>query len=144
MSDRLAAFLAGELPDDVALYLADTAVDEPDRLADHGVRVDGGVVLVVTGERGRTVFQSLTGGNVMEFAQRAGNRDGEIDPELAGGRCPDATGEGDTDHSARFVFAFAEPQNDEVGDIYADGDVIHAYAQCECGTAYSERWVPDD
>ena len=28
-----------------------------------------------------------------------------------------------------------------VGDIYAEGDVIHAYAACECGTTYSDKWV---
>jgi hypothetical protein len=31
-----------------------------------------------------------------------------------------------------------------VGGVYAEGDVVHAYAQCACGTAYSDRWVVDD
>jgi hypothetical protein len=28
-----------------------------------------------------------------------------------------------------------------VGDIYAEGDVIHGYVSCSCGTAYSDKWV---
>ena len=51
-------------------------------------------------------------------------------------------GDGD-DHDVRFVFAFVEDQNDSVGGLYADGDVMHAYAACDCGTTYSEKWVVD-
>ena len=44
-------------------------------------------------------------------------------------------------HDTRFVFAFAEEQNEEVEGLYNEGDVIHAYVQCTCGTAYSEKWL---
>jgi len=145
MTDALAEFLAGDRPDDVALFLADGVVDDPDALADHGVRVDGGVALVVDGERGRQVFGSITGADAMEFAREAGGVEGEIAPDLSGGTCPeDDTGDGgaaDSEHAVQFVFAFAEARNDDVGGIYAEGDVIHAYARCVCGAGYSKRWV---
>jgi hypothetical protein len=31
-----------------------------------------------------------------------------------------------------------------VGGLYAEGAVVHAYAHCECGTSYSDRWVVDE
>ena len=31
--------------------------------------------------------------------------------------------------------------DEAVVDLYAEGDVIHAYAACDCGTTYSDRWV---
>ena len=37
-----------------------------------------------------------------------------------------------------------DPVEDEaVGDLYAEGDVMHAYAACDCGTTYSEKWVTE-
>lgn len=160
MTDLLSAFLSGDRPDDLAIYLADAFVDDPDRLADHGVRREDGVVLIVDAGRGRSVFRSITGADVMEFAQAAGDRDGEISADLSGGTCPDAGAddgadqtedeadetddEADADHRVRFLFSFAEAQNDDVGGLYAEGDVIHVYAKCECGTAYSRKWVVGD
>jgi hypothetical protein len=141
MTDALEAFLSGGRPDDVALFLADTFVDDPETLADRGVRVDGGVVLVIDGERGRQVFDSITGTDAMRFAQEAGATEGEVAPDLSGGRCPERAAGGGSEHVAQFVFAFAEAKNDDVGGIYAEGDVIHAYARCECGAGYSQRWV---
>jgi hypothetical protein len=41
----------------------------------------------------------------------------------------------------RFTFAFVEARNEEVGGIYAEGPVVHAYAACTCGETYSQRWV---
>ena len=137
MTDPRAQFLAGERPDDVALFLADSYVSD-DRLEQFGDRVDDGVVIVVDGERGRNAFQAATGTGAMEFAKSAMGREGGIDDDLAGGTCPDAAEGGD--HAVQFVFAFAEEQNEDVGGIYAEGDVVHAYAQCTCGTAYSDRW----
>lgn len=155
MSDLREAFLAGERHDDVALFLADSFVSD-DRLERFGERVEGGVLLVVDGERGRNAFQAATGTGAMEFAGSAMNVEGEIDDDLTGGRCPEdggsdetgatsdePTGDGDEDddHNTRFVFAFTEAQNEDVGGIYADSDVLHAYAQCSCGSAYSDRWA---
>ncbi len=136
MSESREEFLAGERPDDVALFLADSFVSD-DRLERFGDPVADGTLIVVDGERGRNAFQAATGTGAMEFAKSAMSTEGEIDDDLAGGQCPDA---GDGDHAIQFVFAFAEEQNEEVGGIYADGDVIHAYAQCTCGTAFSDRW----
>jgi hypothetical protein len=145
MTDALESFLAGERLDDVALFLADAFVDDPEALADRGVCVDGGVVLVVDGERGRRVFSSITGADAMGFAREAGAVEGEIASDLSGGTCPERDiGNGETaenSHTAQFVFAFAEAQNEDVGGIYAEGDVIHAYARCDCGAGYSKRWV---
>ncbi|WP_247002741.1 DUF5807 family protein [Halosolutus gelatinilyticus] len=137
MSDPREEFLAGRRPDDVALFLADSFVSD-DRLERFGDRVDGGVVMVVDGERGRSAFQAATGTGAMEFAQSAMGRESPIADDLTDGTCPDDAGEGD--HDPQFVFAFAEERNEDVGGIYADGDVVHAYARCECGTAYSDRW----
>ncbi|QSG01553.1 DUF5807 family protein [Natranaeroarchaeum sulfidigenes] len=136
MTEARAEFLAGERTEDVAFFLADEAVDNPDKLDGFGERVDGGHLLIVDGEAGRAAFQSATGTDAMGFAKKAMGTEGEIDRSLTGGTCPDGA-----DHDVRFVFAFAEEQNEEVGGLYGEGDVIHAYAQCDCGTAYSHKWV---
>ena len=134
-------FLAGERLDDVALFLADDFLDDPATLADRGTaeRVPGGVILVVDGDRGRRVFRRATGLDAMAFARRAMDRDGRVAHDLTGATCPQAD-DGDG-HGVRFVFAFAEAAKPDADDRYAEGDVIHAYAYCECGTAFSERWV---
>ncbi|WP_290814791.1 DUF5807 family protein [Halovivax sp.] len=146
MTQPGAAFLAGERPDDVAIYLSEAAADDLEKLASVGERVDGGVRIVVDGERGRNAFRAATGVEAMAFAKEAMGTDGDVAPDLAGGTCPEADAGEDTDgdHATRFVFAFAEAQNEEVGGIYAEGDVIHAYAQCACGTAYADKWVAEE
>jgi hypothetical protein len=141
MSNPREAFLAGERLDDVALFLADSYVSD-DRLEQFGDRVDDGILIVVDGERGRSAFQAATGTGAMEFAKSAMSTEGEIEDDLTGGHCPDASADGD--HATQFVFAFAEAQNEEVGGIYAEGAVVHAYAQCTCGTAFSDRWNVTD
>lgn len=162
--DDLQAFLAGDRPDDVVLFLSDSFVEDTDALADFGERVEraeqssaerasgeqpratddgddvGGVMLVVDGERGRSVFKRMTGMDAMSFAGAAMDNPGSIDRTLAGGDCPEAAS-GPQEHRPEFVFAFAEAQNEEVGGMYAEGDVIHAYVYCSCGTAYSDKWV---
>jgi hypothetical protein len=85
----------------------------------------------------------------MEFAKAAMDAEGEIARTLDDGACPfadDATDadEGSDDHEVQFVFAFAEAQNEEVGGLYAEGDVVHAYAHCTCGESYSHKWVIGD
>lgn len=134
-------FLAGERPKEVALFLADDQVDEPEALTTVGTaeRVSGGTVLVVPGDRGRAVVSQATGRDVMEFAQDAGDNRTKVDRDLTGGDCP--TDEEDGDHQALFTFAFVEAENEDVGDLYAEGPVVHAYVACSCGTTYSERWV---
>jgi hypothetical protein len=131
---KLDEFLAGERPDDVALFLADAYLDDGGTLAAHGEAVDGGVVLVVDGERGRELFASGTGMDAMAFAKEAMGTDGRVARDLSGGDPPDG---GDV----QFVLAFAEAQNEAVGGVYADGDVVHAYAYSSEGTAFSDRWV---
>ncbi len=144
MDEHRAAYLAGDRPEDVAMFLASDAVDDPDRLAaqDGGERVDDGVVVVVDGERGRRAFSAAAGTDPMQFAGHARSREGRIDRDLTGGTCPDAGGE-DEDHHLRFLFSFAEAHQPDGQGIYAEGDVVHAYAQCSCGAAYSDRWVVD-
>ncbi|ELZ01500.1 hypothetical protein C482_06989 [Natrialba chahannaoensis JCM 10990] len=159
MSTPREEFLAGERPDDIALFLAESYVSD-DRLESFGESVEDGVLIIVDGDRGRNAFEAATDSQAMEFAQSAMGLEGLIDSDLAGGRCPerpagdatsdgDACGEGDNhdhnhdhdhEHNIQYVFAFAEEQNEDVGGIYADGDVVHAYAQCSCGTAFSDRW----
>lgn len=138
MSD-LDEFLSGNRPDSVAIFLAQKTLDTDGRLAELGEPVDGGVVLVVPGDQGRRAFQAGTGTDAMEFAQSAMGQQGTVAPRLDGGTCPD-DGD-DVDHAVQFVFAFTEEQNEAVGGLYAEGDVVHAYAHCTCGTDYSQRWV---
>ncbi len=140
MSEQRSSFLAGDSPDDVALYLADSYVDAG-RLESVGDRVEHGVVIVVDGERGRGAFQAATGVEAMSFARTAMQTEGTIDHDLTGGTCPE--GDSDEDHGVQFIFAFAEEQNKDAGGLYAEGDVIHAYAHCTCGTAYSDRWLAE-
>lgn len=136
-SDR-AVFLAGDAPEDVHIYLADEAVSNPEALEAHGERVEGGIALVLAGDTARSVFQQAAGIDPMAFAKQAMGTEGTVFADCTGGECPsDEAGE----HQTRFVFAFAEEQNDDVGGIYAEGDVIHAYVSCSCGTAYSDKWV---
>jgi hypothetical protein len=137
----LEEFLAGERPEDVALFLSESYLDDDSNLRNVGSEVDGGVVLVIDGEQGRSAFEAGTGMGAMEFAKEAMGEEGEIAPDLSGGACPADTHETPADHETEFVFAFSEEQNEEVGGLYAEGDVIHAYAQCACGLAYSDRWV---
>lgn len=141
-TDTREAFLAGERPEDVAIYLADDVVDDPDALAGYGERLEDGVLLIVPGDAGRNAFSKATGKDAMAFAKEAMGTDGEIDADLTGGHCP-ACDDSD-ENEIRIVFAFAEESNEDVGGIYAEGAVIHAYAQCGCGTAFSQRWLADE
>jgi len=137
--EKLQAFLAGQRLDDVAIYIDEGLVGDDHNLGDMGTTVDGGIVLVVPGEAGRNAFAQATGIGAMEFAKEAMDRDGEIEPTLAGGVCPDDDGE--ADHDIEFVLSFAEAENEEVGGLYAEGDVIHAYAHCSCGVNFSHKWL---
>ena len=140
--ERYEAFLRGDRPDDVLMYLHEEGVGSIEELATIGVTVDDGVVLVLPGEKGRNAFEQATGLDAMDFAGMAMNTEGEIDDDCTGGRCPD---EDDADaHYPKFIFAFVESQNESVGGIYAEGDVRHAYAACACGTTYAEKSVLDD
>lgn len=140
MSKR-SEFLAGERPDDVAFFLHEDAVENPDALEDYAETVEDGVVLVLPGENGRNAFQKAAGTDPMELAQAAMGTEGTVESDLTGGICPVAGDDPDADHTTRFVFAFAEEQNEEVGGLYAEGDVVHAYAVCNCGQRYSQKWV---
>jgi hypothetical protein len=131
---KLSEFLAGERLDDVAFFLTEEYLDENGMIANRGEAVEEGVVLVEPGEKGRKLFSSGTGLDVMQFAQKAIGTDGHIERDLSGGESEDG-------EAARFVFAFAEAQNEGVGGIYGEGDVIHAYAYGEDGTAFSDRWI---
>jgi hypothetical protein len=125
------------------MYFAEDAVSGIDAFADTktGERVETGVVIVVDGEEGRGAFQSVTGHDPMQFAQQAMGTEGTVDADCAGGTCPSVDDDPEDPHVAQFVFAFAEEQNEEVGDLYAEGDVVHAYVSCSCGEAYSDKWV---
>ncbi|GAB3707415.1 DUF5807 family protein [Halorubrum pallidum] len=157
---NLDEFLAGERLDDVVFFVSDAYLDDDSRLRNVGVETDDGVRLILDGETGRSAFEAGTGMGAMEFAKTAMGADGEISRSLDDGVCPFADGDSgdddsgdddsgdddsdtgsDADHAVQFVFAFAEAQNDEVGGIYADGDVVHAYAHCTCGESYSHKWV---
>jgi len=130
-------FLAGHRPEDVHIYLHESAVSDLSALDPYGERVANGIVLVLDGEEARSVFQRATGIDPMSFAKKAMQTDGDITHDCTDGACPECGA------SPRFVFAFAEAQNEDVGGIYAEGNVIHAYASCDCGSKYSEKWVAE-
>ncbi len=134
-------FLDGERPEDVLLFFAESAVSDLGTLAEHGEAVPRGVALVLGAERGRSAFEGATGVDPMTLASAAMDAEGEIDLESFEGNCPETDSTDPDEHAPRFVFAFAEERNEDVGGIYAEGDVIHAYAVCECASVYSERWV---
>lgn len=135
------AFLRGERSGDVLVYLHEEGVGSMGDILELGTRVDDGVVLVLPGEEGRSAFQQATGLGAMQFAGMAMETDGEIDDDCTDGTCPEAANAPEDDHHVKFVFAFVEEQNESVGGLYADGDVIHGYAACACGTTYSEKRV---
>lgn len=134
-------FLAGERTDDVAFYLHEEGVGDVESLADVGERTEDGVVLVLPGEEGRAAFQRATSLDPMDFAGMAMDTDGDVDRDLTGGDCPNREA---ADHYVKFVFAFAEEHKPDVEGLYAEGDVIHAYAACACGTTYSDKWLAGD
>lgn len=135
MSER-EAFLAGERPSDIHIFLHEDSVSNSEALEAHGERVADGIVLVMDGDQARSVFQQATGIDPMALAQDAMKEDGSVTEDCTAATCPDGA-----EHAPKFIFAFAEEQNEEVGGIYADGPVIHAYVACECGTRYSDKWV---
>ncbi|WP_418285591.1 DUF5807 family protein [Halorubrum sp. DTA46] len=151
---KLDEFLAGERLDDVVFYVSDAYLDDDSRLRNVGSETGGGVRLILDGETGRSAFEAGTGMGAMEFAKTAMGAEGAIARSLDDGECPfaDSGGDGedgedeetDDDHGVRFVFAFAEAQNEEVGGLYAEGDVVHAYAHCTCGESYSHKWIVGD
>ena len=149
---KLDEFLAGERLDDVVFYVSDAYLDDDSRLRNVGTETDGGVRLILDGETGRSAFEAGTGMGAMEFAKTAMGAEGTIARSLDDGACPfadeDGAEDGDgnegrdgDDHAIRFVFAFAEAQNETVGGLYAEGDVVHAYAHCTCGESYSHKWI---
>jgi hypothetical protein len=142
MDTQRQEFLAGERPEDVLIFLSESEISDLDTLADHGERVSDGIVIVLDGEQGRDVFERMVGVEAMGFAGAAMDTEGTIAADCTGGECPSKhPDEPNADHQVRFLFAFAEEQNEEVGGLYANGDVIHAYVACTCGTTYSDRWV---
>ncbi|HET7324450.1 MAG TPA: DUF5807 family protein [Halococcus sp.] len=140
MNTERREFLGGERTEDVLLFFAESAVSDLGTLAQHGEQVPRGVVLILEAERGRSAFEGATGIDPMTLASAAMDSVGQIDLDTLEGTCPEAEADSE-EHAPRFVFAFAEEQNESVGGIYAEGDVIHAYAVCECGTVYSDRWI---
>ena len=137
-------FLAGDRLEDVCVYLSRDAVGNPDALAAHAEEVDDGLVLVMPGDQARGVFQEAAGIDPMAFAREAGATEGHVESDLTGATCPeggDAEADSTADHAVRFIFTFAEGENEEAGGLYAEGDVIHAYVSCACGASYSDRWV---
>jgi len=143
MSNR-AEFLAGERLEDVLFFLYEDIVSNPDALAEYAEQIDDGLVLVLPGEDGRSAFESATGIDPMGLAQEAMKTDGVVHDDLTDANCPVAGEEPEENHTAKMIFAFAEAQNEAVGGLYSEGDVIHAYAVCACGERYSDKWMVEE
>lgn len=135
---RLEEFLAGERTDDVAIYLHEEGVGDVDALQEIGLRTESGVLLVLPGDEGRAAFQRATSLDPMDFAGTAMGTEGHVHRDLTDGDCPAGD---DEDHYAKFLFAFAEEHHPDMEGLYAEGDVLHAYAACACGTTYTEKWL---
>lgn len=138
---KLDEFLAGDRLDDVAIYVSESYMDENMIVANEGEEIPSGVVLVVPGDEGRAAFSQATGLDPMKFAGAAMAREGQILEGLDGGVCPDEDELVDDEHDVEFIFSFAEERNEEVGGLYAEGDVVHAYAHCSCGVDFSQKWL---
>ncbi|ERH12855.1 MAG: hypothetical protein J07HB67_01881, partial [halophilic archaeon J07HB67] len=83
----------------------------------------------------------LVGHGMDAMSRTDGDADGRRDqPPTRRRVCPAADGDG---HEVEFIFAFAEEENEGVGGLYAEGDVVHAYAHCGCGASYSHKWLVD-
>ncbi|MFB6254969.1 MAG: DUF5807 family protein [Halobacteriaceae archaeon] len=132
-------FLAGNRPNDIALYFANSFLDNPENLSDYGVSVANGVILIVDGSTGRSIFNEVTGMQPMQFAQRAMQTSGSIESSLTSAECPNSTAS--NNHFIKFLFAFVEEEKNNIDGIYDQGDVMHVYAFCSCDTAFSDRWV---
>jgi len=139
MLPERAAFLDGERPSDIHIFLHEDSVSNLDALEAHGERLAEGIALVLDGDEARGIFQRTTGIDPMGLAQDAMGTDGEIGSECTTATCPDGE-----DHTPQFIFSFVEEQNEEVGGLYAEGAVIHGYVACECGTRYSDKWVVEE
>ena len=141
MNTSIDAFLAGDKPQHVAAYFSNASLSDPETLAEqpYAEAADNGVRMVVPADAGRAAFESATRMDPMDFAGEAMGTEGAITGGLTEGECPGAAEGGE--HDLRIVFSFAEAQNEEAGGLYAAGDVIHAYAQCSCGVAYSDKWL---
>lgn len=133
-----AEFLAGNRVEDVLLYLHDDVVGDPDALGGLATEVADGLVAVFPGEEGRAAFDRAVGVDPMELAGDAMGTGGRVERDCTGGVCPN---DAPVDHPVTFLFAFAQARTEEAGGIYAAGDVIHAYAACDCGTTYADKWV---
>ena len=144
MNTSIESFLAGEKPQHVAAYFSASSLSDAETLAEqaYAEAAGDGVRIVVPADAGRAAFESASGIDPMDFAGEAMGTEWMIAPDLTAGDCPDA--EADGDHAVQVVFAFAEEQNESVGGIYAEGDVIHAYAKCGCGELFSDKWVAGD
>lgn len=136
----LETFLAGQAPDHVAIVLSERSMSSPEALDGYAEPLDGGRAIVVSGAKGRSVFKRAAGADPMAFARVASDRDGRVARDLSDGDCPEGD---DAAHEPRLVFAFVEAENEAAGGLYAEGPVVHAYVECECGTRYADKWVAE-
>jgi len=136
-------FLAGERHGDVTIFLHADANAELEDLAAAGIETDDGAFIVIDGEQGRSVFQTATGRDPVGLASEARENESHVEADLTGGECPSDEDES-SDHFSKYIFAFSEAQNEAVDGIYAEGDVMHAYVVCNCGTTYADKWLLDE
>ncbi|MDZ7849462.1 MAG: DUF5807 family protein [Halodesulfurarchaeum sp.] len=146
MNTSIDSFLAGEHPQHVAAYFSRETLSDAATLAEqaYAEAAGDGVRIVVPADAGRAAFESASGIDPMDFAGEAMGKAGTIATALTAGDCPrgeERDESGADGHDVQIVFAFAEEQNEEVGGLYAEGDVIHAYARCACGEMYADKWV---
>lgn len=139
MNEDREAFLAGLRPDSIHVFLHEDVVSNPGALEEYAESVADGIVMVLEGDRARTIFQQATGIDPMNLASEAMGTEGGVGPDCADGTCPKRD-DGGT-HDPQIIFSFAEAQNESVGGMYAKGPVIHAYVACTCGERYSDKWV---
>ncbi len=133
-------FLAGERPEDVLFFLHEDAVSNPGALAEYADEVEDGHVLVLPGDDGRSAFQSATGIDDGTGSAGDGNRGRHRRRPDRRGLSDRRGGAGERPHDP---IRLRLRRGTERGRrrLYAEGDVVHAYAVCACGERYSDKWV---
>jgi hypothetical protein len=138
----LGQFVAGNRPEHVMLFQRDGTGPLSDNAQELGHEVADGTVIVAPAVMAQEIVSEVLSPSPTEFTDRAREREGEIESFLTAGTCPDA-GEDDGKHLLEQLFAFVQPEDQSLGEMYAKGDVMHAYAQCSCQAHYSDKWVID-
>ncbi|WP_254280489.1 DUF5807 family protein [Haloarcula marina] len=134
-------FIAGNRPGHIMLFQHENATSLPDDASKVAKNAAEGKMIIQPAVMARDLIDKVLVPNISQFTELSQKRQGNIEPYLTSGDCPEANSNHDEDHIIEQLFAFVQPKHNSLGGIYADGDVMHAYARCSCQVHYSDRWV---